>query len=364
MRASHLMRSRVATAALLGATLTISPVTEAATKNYDLGDRIAAYELTATTGETRILTLESPSIVVLWATWSPRSLTALTEILRAAPQGGIRWQIVPINVDAAALAAADTARVHAAGREAGWNGPVWHDRGLRIFHEWGTIALPTVVITALGGNVDEIEHDWTGSVRDRLFGLYFGAYTDSFPGMSLPPSTESCRSATHDARRLWRMSKLQSAIDAMQSACSVCPDLPDDAGRLAAWIWKTGDTMRVEARINEVLSKSEPGAWPLLVQSTLAQRRGQCDSAADFARQSLRYDSAFAPAWVQLAESALLCGETDEAARAYERARHLNMLDPRVHAIGGRIAAKRGDHKSSTLLMRWAVEERLRLAKR
>lgn len=352
----------VSAVALLGMPLTQNP--HAATRHYDIGDRVASIKVRATVGEERIFTLENPSIVILWSTSSPVSLTALEELLAGAPMGGIRWQIVPINVDAPSLNTSDTARVNAVARKAGWNGQVWHDQGYRVMDDWGVFSLPTVVFTSLGGRIDEIEHDWSPLIRVRLFALYFGAATDSFPGMTTPIATETCRYNAEDARRLWRMGKTKSAIARMRPVVDSCAGLPSDVARFADWVWSTGDSVRQRDEIERFLREAEQSAWTLCGRAGLAQRRGDCSLAVTLCRQSTMADSAFFPAWIQLAESARLCGDSALAVTAYNRARLLNRLDPRVLAFGAHLAEIRGEREEAARFLRAAVEARLRIAQR
>lgn len=330
------------------------------TRCYDQGDRLAAQQLFATDGTEKIVTFEAPSVVVLWATWSPGSMTALSEILDAAPKGGIRWQITPINVDAPHLSTSDTSRVNAAAREAGWSGPVWYDRGYDVMDTWGVIAVPTIVFTALGGTIDEIEHDWSERLKTRLFTIYFGAFTDSFPGMSLPVATAPCRAKAETARTLWRLGKVPSAITVMQSLVDSCAGLPNDIARYVDWKWQTGDSTRQRTTLLDVLESHDIGASTLTTKASIAARGSDDTTAIALCWMALAIDSAFYPAWILLAERSFARGDSAMAATAYMRANELNRVDSRALALGARMAEARGDLKESQLLFRAAYEARLR----
>ena len=335
----------------------------AATRIYERGDRLAAQLVHATSGDSSVISFERPSIIVLWATWSPASLTALDELLDGAPKGGIRWQVIPINVDAPALNAADTARVHAAARSAGWNGPVWYDLGYELMKEWGVLAVPTVTVTALGGTIDEIEHDWSPVLRDRLFALYFGALTDSFPGFVSEKSTDQCRKRAMSARWLWRIGKRSEAVTTMQIVADSCADLPSDIARLANWKWSAGGSMRRESAIRPLVERDDASAWTLAARSGWRHRQGDRDGAIALATQSTKLDSAFYPAWIQLAEYSEAASDLTTTLRAYTRAAQLNRFDGRALALGARLAHSSGDLAEANRLLRLAVEARLKDAK-
>lgn len=333
---------------------------QSATRNYDIGDRLTAASVWATDGTTQLITFERPSIIVLWAAWSPGSLTALGEIIKGAPQGGIRWQIIPINCDAPSLNSNDTARVHSVARTAGWHSPVLYDRGFELMDAWGVLANPTVVFTGLGGAIEEIEHDWSPVIRDRLFTIYFGAITDSFPGITTPITSAKCRSEAETARRLWRMGKKAGARKILEGAVDSCAGLSSDVARLANWVFSMGDSLKGREDVTRMLGSAYKSAWTNCASASLCSRRGACDSAIALCEEALREDSAFFPAWMLMAECKWRVGDTAGSIAAYERARALNRLDARVTNHGAAIAAARGELTDAARLIRLAVETRLR----
>lgn len=331
-----------------------------ATRNYDIGDRLSAVQLQSTDGKSQLVNFERPTIAILWASWSPNSLTALREVLKAAPQGGIRWQILPINVDSPLASASDTAQIHAAARSVGLNGAVLYDRGYDVMERWGVLSIPTIVFTALGGEIDEIEHDWSPVLRDRLFTLYFGAITDSFPGITFPVASAKCITDTETARRLWRFGKTASARATMQKVADSCIGLPSDLARYANWIYSMGDSLKMRDQVSRMLNGPYQNAWTVCARAALASRRGQHDSAAALCQEAVVQDSAFFPAWIMMAESEWKAGDTSAAIEAHTRARDLNRHDPRVSVLGSQFAVARGEVQMAATMMRAAVEARLR----
>lgn len=331
-----------------------------ATRNFDIGDRLGATQLHSSDGKHQLVSFERPTIAILWSSWSPNSLTALREILRAAPQGGIRWQILPINVDSPMGGTPDTAQIHTAARSAGLNGAVLYDSGYVVMERWGVFSIPTVVFTGLGGEIDEIEHDWSPVLRDRLFTVYFGAITDSFPGITIPVASPECITAAETARRLWRMGKAAGACATMREVADSCTGLPNDVARYANWIYAMGDSLKMRDQVLRMLNGSYQNAWTICARAGMASRRGEHDSATALCREALVQDSAFFPAWILLAESEWEAGDTTAAIEAQARARILNRHDPRVNFLGAQIAAARGDSQEAVALMRRAVEQRLR----
>lgn len=337
-----------------------APSGYAAMRNFDLGDPISTVELTALGGKSQLFSFERPSVVVFWASWSPLSQSALAELVAKAPKGGIRWQVVPINIDKPDVTAADTARLYTAARAAGWYGPLWYDREYRLVERWGIFSAPTVIITNLGGAIAELEHDWTRAIQTRLFTLYFGAITDSFPGLPDPPASEHCLAQAAMARRLWRLGQESGALARMRVVVDSCAGLPRDLARYAEWAWRAGDSLRLAMSLDSVLERGGETAWPLTLRAELAVRRHDTLSALDLTRRAIAADSLFAPAWIRLLTTSLAAGDTTTALAAYERLKTLCPQEPRVLAAGSILAERQGQITRAATRMRRAVEARLR----
>lgn len=352
--------------AAVAAILTTLSVNRAAgaSRHYDIGDRLPAVRLTALDGTKQIVSFERPTIVILWATWSPKSLTALGELLRNAPQGGVRWQVIPLNVDGPHVSSSNAAAVDSAARASGWNGPILYDDGYVAMDSWGVLGVPTVVFTGLGGAIDEIEHDWTPVLRDRLFSQYFGAITDSFPGVMTMPASRKCLDQSATARRLWRIGRSSDARNTMQRAVDSCVGIPRDVARLSNWISNSGDSLKLRAQIADMLQHANQNAWTFCARGALERRRGNREAAQELCYDALSQDSTFVPAWSLLAECSWESGDSLTAQAAYNRARSLNRMDARVLRTGALLAQARGEEREAARLMQAAVEARLRQRRR
>lgn len=332
---------------------------QAGTKVFERGDRMGAFQVRATTGETQIIPLDGPTVVIFWATWSPSSLVALKDILATAPKGGIRWRIVPINVDAPRLVADDTAAVHRAVRDAGWRGPIWSDHDYAIMDDWGVLSVPTILFVGLGGIVEEIEHDWSAAIRIRLFTLYFSSPSDSFPGMPTELASKSCRNKASEARRLWRQKFFESALKVLTPMIDLCPELPNDIGRYVSWRWSMGGAPRRGADLLRLTAAHRDAVWPLCAEASIMIRQGNCSTAVSLARQATDLDSAFSPAWILLAESAWRCRDTAGALLATERAAVLNRHDPKLLWLLAQMSEGAATTRETVRLWRRTVERRL-----
>lgn len=353
-------RERVVALLLAIGALAFAGSSYASMRNYLVGDRLTARRVQTTGGARQQMTFENPSVVILWSTWSARSLEAFREIMKAAPASGSRWQIIPINVDAPSLNAADTARVHAAARDAGWHERVWHDDGYQLMDEWGVLSVPTVVFTGLGGFIDEIEHGWSPVIRDRLFTRYFGTATDSVGVDTIVETPTQCRAKAVGAQREWRTGDKRTAITLMRTVIDSCSDQPSALSRCADWLLVAGGGRRELIQMEQELWAAAQNEWTRCALAGLALDRRDCSAAVVLSQEAIILDSDFFPAWMLLAQSSRLCGDTVNAKEAYGRARGLNRHNSRVLALGAAMAESRGDTKAAARLMRASVEARLR----
>lgn len=116
--------------------------------------------------------------------------------------------------------------------------------------------------------------------------------------------------------------------------------------------------MRRESAIKPLVEYADPNAWTIAAHASWKSRQGDREGAIALAARATELDSAFYPAWIQLAEFSESVGDPGETLRAYTRAARLNRFDGRALALGARMAHSRGDLTEANRLLRLAVESR------
>jgi len=94
-------------------------------------------------------TCGAPTVVLFWATWSPRSAEALADLQQIYSGSGV--SVAAINVDTEAENGELVAAVERAAQ--GTQFPVFIDRGLELYQEWGVVAVPSVALVDGTGRV-------------------------------------------------------------------------------------------------------------------------------------------------------------------------------------------------------------------
>lgn len=152
--------SLVACGALLAFTVILVaaiPSISAAFKNVAVGGKTPDFVLKDLDGKEHTkedLFAGKVTVVLFWATWSPRSAEVLAdlEILRQEV-GEEALQVVAINAEHAEISSADRRAIKDAVAAAGSSASVLLDQGLATFNAFGTIALPSLLVVDASGTV-------------------------------------------------------------------------------------------------------------------------------------------------------------------------------------------------------------------
>ena len=91
----------------------------------------------------------APTVVLFWATWSPRSADALADLQELYAGSGM--PVVAVNVDSGSPDGELVAEVARATRTTQF--PVVIDRGLNLSGQWGVVAVPSVALVDGAGRV-------------------------------------------------------------------------------------------------------------------------------------------------------------------------------------------------------------------
>jgi len=154
------VRRGVAAAALLtfvGFSALLPQGGSAAFKNVEVGQPPPAFTLKDLDGgswNSAAHLGRGVSVVVFWATWSPRSREILVDLEKLrAELGPERLQVVAINAEHIVISAADRDAVRAVVAETHSSATVLLDEGLTAFNAFGTMAVPSSLVLDAAGRV-------------------------------------------------------------------------------------------------------------------------------------------------------------------------------------------------------------------
>jgi peroxiredoxin len=109
------------------------------------------------------------TIVIFWATWSPRSAEVIRDLEALRTKiGPDKVQIVTVNCEHPSITADDRAAIAAAAKQVGFTGPALVDDGLIAFNDYGAMALPSTLVVGADGKVSYILAGYPTTLRDEL----------------------------------------------------------------------------------------------------------------------------------------------------------------------------------------------------
>jgi len=131
-----------------------------ALRNVTEGQELKAQTLTGMAGETIEVKASGPKVtlVVFWASWSPRSLKALADFqeLYAKNGGNGKLEVIAINVEQPSPTKAQVEMAKTLAKKAGVKYKLAMDENLTVYKQLGVVAVPSAVLTDKTGKVLEV----------------------------------------------------------------------------------------------------------------------------------------------------------------------------------------------------------------
>ena len=158
--------------ALLGTVAVLPRGVAAAFKNVEVGQPSPAFALKDLEGrgwESPVHLAGRVSVVVFWATWSPRSREILEDLEKLrADLGPERLQLIAVNAEHLAISAADREAIRAVVAETRSTATVLLDEGLVAFNAFGTMAVPSSLVVDPAGRVTYTLAGYPTTMRSDL----------------------------------------------------------------------------------------------------------------------------------------------------------------------------------------------------
>ena len=141
----------------MSALMSATPSIPAAFKNVDLGQPPPPFTMKSLAGEEKSSTdllAGQVTVLLFWATWSPRSLEVLEDLEQLSRELGTgQFQVVAINAEHQKITKADEDVIGKKVKESGSSARVLLDDGLVAFNAYGTMALPSILVVDKAGKI-------------------------------------------------------------------------------------------------------------------------------------------------------------------------------------------------------------------
>jgi thioredoxin-like negative regulator of GroEL len=168
----HFRRVLAAITFVLVALVLATPTIPAAFKKVAIGEPPPPFTLRGIDGgdhSSGDLLAGKVTVVLFWATWSPRSLETLEDLASLSESlGPGSFQTVAINAEHPEITRGDMEKIKAAVKDAGSQALVLVDDGLTVFSDYGTMALPSMLVVDKRGKVTFAMAGYPTTMRSDL----------------------------------------------------------------------------------------------------------------------------------------------------------------------------------------------------
>jgi len=331
------------------ALLFLVPPSGQAFKRTDLGQPLKDFSLESAAGGTVRLAESLGSkatLLVFWATWSPRSAEALDgfqQLYAEHREAGL--QVLAVNVEHQDWDPAEAAQLAEFARARGLTFPVLFDKDLGVFNDYGVIAVPStalagpdgVIVELLEGYANMTRHDFRERVL-RLLGVLPPEPEAPAEPVGYQPKGKAVRYAQMGHVLLER-GMPSKAERAFRQALEEDPQWPGGHLGLAEVLAAQGkdeEAARARERAAELAGGAgtapeppapaaqaagpDPAAERYLRMGSLLLEKGMAPAAESALRKAVEHAPGYREAYGKLAEALEAQGKNAEAAEARSRA--------------------------------------------
>lgn len=303
------------------------------------------------------------TLVVFWATWSPKSEPALREAqVLAGRHAGSGLRVVAVNLDRAEIGIQDRAIVEKAARDCGLTGPVAIDPGFAVSTSIGVVANPSLALFDTRGVLVWDGAGWSRSLQQALH-----EQVETLLGLREPPAAPVVQghSPAHKAllnfnlgRTFLRQGNQARAQGLFESAAAADPAWAAPRTHLGYLLLQeeAGESAQAESHFLAAVAIDPGDVSALTGLGETLLRSNRAAEAAALLERACALDSTFSPAISGRARALARLGRTAEALTLFAQAIELNARD--AVALAGRAACREteGDLGEAAVDYRRAVE--------
>jgi tetratricopeptide (TPR) repeat protein len=340
-------------------------------QNLQTGMKAPSFILKNLAGETRGLTDLAGAkltVIIFWSTWSSKSAAALARMDRLYRQyrdHGLT--VVAVNAEGLETSAQNVAAIKAMATKLNLAMPILTDSGLTTFHDYGVIALPSIVVL-----------DREGIIRYELSGYpLVGAeeladyVATTLEGKKPSAATFSRTGHQPDAKALRLFNMASTALKSRQMASSAEEWLRKaaeaDPAFALPWIslgrlhLQKGDATRAKGEFAEALSRDPANVIALCEMGMLLVNEGKVEEGKTLFTKALQLDSAYPLCLGNAGYVAGKTGHLDEGLSMFAEAAALAPRNSDIYLVKARMFEESGNRQEAAAAYRKALELLLEL---
>ncbi|HWR59164.1 MAG TPA: redoxin domain-containing protein [Thermodesulfovibrionales bacterium] len=296
-------------------------------------------------------------IVVFWSTWSansPRALKRFEEFHLKYKDRGM--QVVGINADNQTISAEDLENIRKQVKDTGITFPVLLDRGLKTFHDYNVIALPSTLVVSEGKITYELPGLPLVGTEDMFD--YLLVLAGEAPKKKMEDKYRPRRDVVADTslgRNFAAQKKYDQAYPLFQKAIEKDPKYLLPYIELAKLYELEGKNAEAEDILRKALAVEQQNVVAMSELGYLLSRRGKTSEALEILDKAVKMNS-YPPAHFYYAYALSKDGKLNEAMKAFGEAIALNPFEPSTYLLRGEVYENNKMFKEASADYRKALE--------
>ena len=296
-------------------------------------------------------------VLLFWSTWSansPKALKRLEAYYRKYKEKGI--QVLAVNADNQTLSAEDIEKLKKTAKELDLTFPVLVDRGLKTFHEYSIIALPSTIIISEG----KISYELAGLPlvgTEDMFDFLL-ALAGEAPKKKLEQKYRPRHDAIADAglgRGFVKKKKYDMAHPLFLKAIEKDPKYMLPYIELARLYETEGRSAEAEGILKKALAAEPDNVVVASELGYLLTRAGRLKEAGEMLDRAAKANS-YTPSHYYHAYALGMGGQLKESLGAFEQALSLNPFEPATYMLRAEVHEKNKMMKEAASDYRKALE--------
>jgi len=277
-------------------------------------------------------------VIIFWSTWSansPKALRRFEEFYKKYRTRGL--EVVSINVDKQAFSDEDLKNIKRAVKDLAITFPVLIDRGLKIFHSYGVIALPSTVVVSEGRITYELPGLPLVGTEDMFD--YLLVLAGEAPRRGANPEYQPRYDAVADTNLAGEFMKKKiylMAYSLFKKAIEKDSKYMPPYLELARLYELEGKEAEAEETLRKALSVRPGNVVVMSELGYLLSKTGRTKEALEILGRAVNKDS-YTPAYYYLAYALSKEGRMEEALNAFDKAIALNPYEPKIYLLRGEV---------------------------
>lgn len=313
------------------------------------------------------------TLLVFWATWSPRSGQALLDAQALQERhGGDGLMAIAVNVDRERIGLQDRRRIETMFQDLGLTVPLALDPDFSTSGSFGLVANPSLALLDGEGRLDWNSSGYFGGTAaecvervEFLLGIREAIAAPEGEGhAAVKPPVPKALLYYNLASSLLRQGQRAKALATLESAAEADGGFAPPRILLGHLLLEEGDAaalLRAEECFRTALAADPEGVSGRSGLGEALLRQGRVEEALTELESAAARDRAFTPALVSLAQACSLTGDRERAQQLFTEALELSPRDPVVFARRAETREKAGDLAEAAADYRRSLEILLEL---